>query len=318
MEAFAAMLSNTVVFLLGALAITGLQCTQVSSENQLSVETVGTIGSNYWHQGKAEVSRFDLEQVRYGQTYHGHAVLIFVKEQLLPETQVKFDGLATSEKAVDVMKHIATRDFNTGVYPYSVMTSVFSPFEDKGRHAYKVTGTTQDWCGQTFLQLNNRDGRFSVQYHSYFQSEGDQDFTVDQAFLEDDLWALVRTNPGALPVGDISLYPSTHCVQLQIRQFYPHKAIGRLDKQLERSVWTDSLNVYTVRYTDIPRTLVIMFEPDFPYAIHAWEETEENLAERKGTSPMRTRGVRTHSLMVDYWNRSSIADSTYRPLLGLE
>jgi hypothetical protein len=312
------MSSTTVVFLLGALAIMGLQCTQVGSENQVAAETVGTVGSNYWHQGKAEVSRFDLEQVRYGQTHHGHAVLIFVKEQLLPETQVKFDGLATSEKPVDVMKHIATRDFNTGVYPYSVMTSVFSPFEDKGNHAYKVTGTTQDWCGQTFLQLNNRDGRFSVQYHSYFQSEGDQDFTVDQAFLEDDLWALVRTNPGALPVGQISLYPSTHCVQLQIRQFYPHKAIGRLYKQLDRSVSTDSLNFYTVRYTDIPRTLVIMFEQDFPYAIRAWEETEDNVAERKGTSPLRTRGVRTHSLLVDYWNRSSIADSTYRPLLGLE
>jgi hypothetical protein len=299
-------------------AVVALQCTHTEQEAEGLQEGSQSNVSEYWHQGKAEVSRFDLEQVRYGESHPGHAVLIFVKEQFLPDAQVKFDGLESQESPVDVLKHIATRRFYTGIYPYSMMTTVFSPFASSQHGAYKITGTTQDWCGQTFMQLNSRDGRFAIQYHSYFQEEGDREFTIDGALLEDDLWSMVRTNPDKLPVGEISIFPSTHCVQLRIREFYPHDAIGRLEKSLDPSISADSISVYTVRYSDIPRTLSIMFEPSFPYAILAWEETEDNVAERNGTPPLRTRGVRTHSLMLDYWNRSSGADSTYRSILGLD
>jgi len=306
------------VLLFMSIALTGIQCKRAGSDDKESPANNQSDISSYWHQGKAEVSRFDLEQVRYGQSHHGRAFLIFVKEQFLPESQVKSEGKESAERPVTVMKHIATRDFYTGIYPYSVMTSVFSPFHPDGNHAYKITGTTQDWCGQTFLQLNNRDGRFAIQYHSYFQEEGDQDFTIDRALLEDDLWSLVRMNPDALPVGETSILPSIHCVQLQIRVFRPHVAVARLGKIFDPALSADSLNHYTVRYKHIPRTLTITFEPDFPHAILAWEETEDNMAERSGTPPLRTRAVRTHSLLVDYWNKSSISDSTYRPLLGMD
>jgi len=306
------------LLLLAWLALAGLQCTRAVSDRDGSPERSRPETTDYWHRGKAEVSRFRLEQVRYGQSHRGHAVSIFVKEQFLPASQVKYDGIETDEDPVTVLKHIATRDFYTGIYPYSVMTTVFSPFEANSGHAYKITGTTQDWCGQTFMQLNNWEGRFAIKYHSYFQAEGDQDFTVDGALLEDDLWSLVRTDPVGLPVGEINLFPSIHCVQLQIREFYPHEAFATLEKLFDPTLSTDSLYAYTVRYKDIPRTFALSFDVDFPHAILAWEETEDNVAERDGTPPLRTRGVRTHSLMVDYWNRSSVADSSYKPLLGLE
>ena len=175
------------VLLLALLAFTGLHFSHTHQKNPADQVSTGAASPSYWHQGKAEVAKFDLEQIRYGESHPGKAVLIFVKEQFLPEAQVKFDGLKTQETPVDVMKHIATRDFYTGMYPYSVMTTVFSPFSSSERGAYKITGTTQDWCGQTFIQVNDRESELAVQYHSYFQKEGDSEFTVEKAVLEDDL-----------------------------------------------------------------------------------------------------------------------------------
>ena len=35
----------------------------------------------YWYQGKAEITSYDLEQARYGELHKGHAVLVFVTEE---------------------------------------------------------------------------------------------------------------------------------------------------------------------------------------------------------------------------------------------
>jgi hypothetical protein len=37
----------------------------------------------------------------------------------------------------------------------------------------KITTSIQEWCGQVFAQLENRDA-FEIQLHSYFESEGEQ------------------------------------------------------------------------------------------------------------------------------------------------
>lgn len=47
---------------------------------------------DYRYQGKAELNRFDLQQERYGEIREGDAVLIFVMEDFLPETQVKYEN----------------------------------------------------------------------------------------------------------------------------------------------------------------------------------------------------------------------------------
>ncbi len=43
----------------------------------------------FWLQGFAEISRFELEQVRYGEIHKGDAVLIYVTEEFLIDKQVK-------------------------------------------------------------------------------------------------------------------------------------------------------------------------------------------------------------------------------------
>jgi len=275
--------------------------------------------ADYWHQGLAEISRFDLLQVRYGKIYRGEAILIFVKEEFLPLRQVKYDGQPSDETPVTILKHITTRDFITGLYPYSVMTSVFSRFSGERLGPYKVTATTQDWCGQTFMQINERANTMDVLYGSYFQNEGDQQLRLPSGLLEDGIWNMIRTNPASLPVGRLECFPSLHCVQLRIKEFQPHAAEASLRRTLDLALLTDSIMVYTLSYVDVPRVFSVTFEAAWPHRILAWEETEDRLngRSREATPLLRTRGVRSHTIMDDYWNHASPSDSARRAQLGL-
>ena len=77
----------------------------------------------YWYSGKAELASYDLVQNRYGEDRNGSAVLIFVTEPFSGEKQVKLDDPSTAD-AVTVMKLNFTRNFTTGIYPYSMIIQI--------------------------------------------------------------------------------------------------------------------------------------------------------------------------------------------------
>ena len=81
---------------------------------------------DYWYSGTAELNRYTLQQARYGEIREGDAVLIFVTEDFLSDQQVKYEG-GPKDMVESVLKLNATKKFWTGVYPYSLMTSVFTP-----------------------------------------------------------------------------------------------------------------------------------------------------------------------------------------------
>ncbi|HEY6064603.1 MAG TPA: hypothetical protein VIY96_00515, partial [Thermoanaerobaculia bacterium] len=91
----------------------------------------------YWYQGKAELTRYKLDQARYGEMHPGEAVLIFVTEPFLPDRQVKLER-GDPSRGVTVLKLNFVRKFFTGMYPYSLMTSTFTPVEPAGARALKV------------------------------------------------------------------------------------------------------------------------------------------------------------------------------------
>jgi len=123
----------------------------------------------YWYAGKAELTHYHLEQARYGEIHSGDAVLIFVTEDFLGDKQVKYERGPRPENLRSVMKLNFTRHFFTGIYPYTMITSVFTPVDVQNASALKVSSSTQEWCGQTYMQLN-----YKGILHSYFQSEADQ------------------------------------------------------------------------------------------------------------------------------------------------
>lgn len=262
----------------------------------------------YWYQGKAELTRYELNQARYGEMHKGEAVLIFVTEPFLPDKQVKLER-GDPSKGITVLKLNSVRKFFTGIYPYSLMTSTFTPvsFAATGR-ALKVASSSQEWCGQTFTQLNLRGGRYEGALRSYFEDEGDRAFGFDAAWLEDEIWTRIRLAPETLPVGRIEIVPGLQYARLWHKDVRPEKAEATL-----RSDGRE--NVYSLDYSAIPRKLSIRYEAAFPYRIVSWEETQPGAFE--GSPLLTTKAVATRSLMLDYWKRHGNADAHYRKELGL-
>ena len=266
---------------------------------------------DYWYQGKAELTRYELDQARYGEVRRGDAVLVFVTEDFLVGKQVKHEHGEPDGRVMSVLKLNFTRNFLTGIYPYSMMTSVFTPVDFHQDHSLKVTTSVQEWCGHTYSQLNYRDGKIKGFLHSYFQSEADRDFEIDAALLEDEIWTKIRLHPEDLPVGDLNMVPGLQYSRLVHLPSRVEKA------HAERiTIPEDTLQVYQIAYQSIPRRLEIAYDSQFPYTIVSWEEGYAPGAGRGKW--VKTRGVRTHSVWLDYWNKTAVVDSTFRESLGFK
>ena len=68
-----------------------------------------------------------------------------------------------------------------------------------------------------------------------------------------------------------------------------------------------------MNYKNFNRRLEIKFESQSPHKILGWEETFEDMSGKTLT----TKANISESIKLDYWNKNSADDSTYRSLLGL-
>ncbi len=275
-------------------------------------EVGADVFGDYWYQGLAEITTYDLEQARYGELRDGEAALIYVTEPFSRSKQVKLDVAgAAGDDEVTVLKLNHTRAFVTGIYPYSMMTSVFTPIHE-GPLPLKVTATSQEWCGHTFTQLNRTADGYRARLFSYFESEGDPDRTLDEAMPEDGLWTLLRLNPDALPTGGVRLLPGT------IYQRLSHRPLQAVPASASLSAPdADSLRTYTVTYPDLRRTLSIRFQAAFPHAVEGWEETRPD-GFGDDAPMLTTRATRRERRMLAYWQLNGTEDAHYRTELGLD
>lgn len=270
---------------------------------------------DYWYQGKAEVTSYRLKQARYGESHEGDAVLIFVTEDLSRSKQVKLDNPeAAGTDGVKVLKLNATKNFTTGIYPYSLMASVFAPVDrSTDPRALKVTLSMQEWCGQAFVQMNLRGAAYAVQQNSYFESEGDKTVEVEAAIPEDELWTTIRQNPEALPTGSVRLIPG---VMIQRLKHSPW-VVQTAEAMLMENPADAALKVYTVRYPTMNRSLSIHYRSAFPYEIESWEETYPD-GFGKNAKTLTTTATLNKRVLVDYWTRNHGADAGWRTQLGLK
>lgn len=270
---------------------------------------------DYWYAGEAELSSYELEQVRYGETHQGTAVLIFVTEPFSKSKQVKLDrpGEAKDDE-VTVMKLNFTKKFLTGIYPYSMMMSSFVPVSlNSYPDALKITSSVQEWCGHTFTQVNLKGSKYKGQLYSYFESEGDTEFHVPNQWTEDELWQRIRLAPDLLPTGSLDILPST------LYQRLGHSSIKLLKAEatislLERSDFSDQPHrKYMLTYPD--RTMSIYFEEAFPFQILGWEETYKSGF--KNPTEMTTRARLKKSIKSPYWQQNGADDRIIREQLEL-
>lgn len=256
----------------------------------------------YWFANEAEITSYTLEQGRYGEIREGTAVLVFVTEPFLKEEQVKADQ--SSPTNIPVLKLNATKNFHTGIYPYSIMQSVFYPLANN-QHALKISCSVQEWCGHVYTQLNNRS-EFEVVSHSYFEGEADEDFSMGKAILENELWTQLRIHPESLPIGNLEVVPSFEFLRLRHIPFRAYPASAELTS-----------GTYTITYPDLNRSLSIQFNPQFPFDITSWEETFISGFGDKA-KPLTTKATKLKTIKSDYWNRTTNDDLPLRESLGLQ
>jgi len=270
---------------------------------------------DYWYNHGAELSRFSLQQMRYGEIHEGDAILVFVTEKMNPDTQIKADHPGAQDIAI--LKSNAIRKFFTGIYPYSILTSIFAPVDVQNYPLpLKISSSAQEWCGHAYTQMNLNENEYQVRLHSYFEGEGDKDFNLQKVLPEDALWTLIRLAPSSLPRGEFFMIPAMVYARLAHRPVTVQKAVSDLSLTGEKSLEGNPLVIYEINFPDEQRTLRIFFEKDFPHRIQEWHETYRGLIDT-GAKILTTSATRTHTIMDPYWKHHTNKDRRRLEALGL-
>lgn len=303
------MLRNLILALFSYALLVPLACHSQSADPETTNQF-----KQYWYQGLAELTSYDLHQARYGEIHPGEAVLIFVTEDFSKSKHVKMDNPGSSPgDAVSVLKLNMVKKFFTGLYPYSIMLSSFKPIDYQNYPAtLKVATSSQEWCGHTFAQLNKKGKGYQVHLNSYFESEGDKNFQIKGAVLEDEIWQIIRINPKALPLGTVELIPSTIHARLRHAEFNPQKAKATIYDHDQ----DPSSNTYDLQYLGYDRSLKIHFKKEFPHQILGWEETNVS-GFGSSAQKLTTKATLRKSIMLDYWTRHNVQDSIFREQLEI-
>ncbi len=257
---------------------------------------------NYWFKGVAEVSSFELTQRRYGSLRKGKAVSIFVTEDFLKNEQVKTDF--KSDKSTIVLKHNLLKNFVTGIYPYAIMNSTFTPL--KTALPIKSTLSIQEWCGQSYTQLNHKEN-FLITSHTYFEGKSDREFTISPTYTEESIFNLIRLSPSKLPLGNIKIIPSLESYHLLKIQLQPNDAEGELQKK------TDSTSQYSVNIPKLNRKWKVEFFTSAPYQIIGWEKVKVH----DNKEILLEKATQLKTLQIPYWNLNKVGDEKYRNILKL-
>ena len=274
--------------------------TQEKKENRSSLPLSKDFKS-YWFDGTAELSSYQLTQSRYGAPREGHAVLIYVTEDFLVKEQVKANKKSKASQMV--LKLNRTKKFNTGIYPYSIMSSVFTQL-GQTKPLAKITTSVQEWCGQAYTQLNRKE-KLKISSHSYFEGEADQDLSLRDTLTEDELWNWIRTQPNQLPMGTMEIIPSLEFIRLKHKTIKAYNAVGSLET-------SPDFYTYQLTYSELNRQLSISFSKELPHQILGWEEKDLKNPEQITTAK------RIKSLKLPYWTLNRLGDDRFRDSLGLK
>lgn len=253
-----------------------------------------------WGDGLAELSSYDLTEPHYGQPRRGVAVTIFVSETFSNSARVKADpGKHPKSDEFPVMKLNLVKDFQTGIYDYNDMTSVFVALDAvNSRRAgtlTKASFSSQEWCGNVFHQLLFDAGGIRSSRHSYFDGEGDQQVTLpypadgvagDGLFL----WARQMAEPRLTP-GESRTVPMLTTLQ-RVRD--SHKAAEWTQAKLTRMKTLTPMTVPAGQFEveawvaeSAEGKLTVYVETAVPHRIVKWESSGGEKGELLGSERMK-------------------------------
>ena len=275
-----------------------------------------------WHDGRAELDGYRWTVTRYGQARDGQVVMIFVTEPFSNKKRVKVDD-ASKDPAdtVDVLKLNLVRDFQTGIYDYNTMTSVFVRSEDFA--PLKISFSSAEWCGHVYEELIVDPRRIEGRFFSYFENESSTTALDGKSggVLEDNLFILLRglrgpyLNPGE--ERQVPFLASAFARRLKHAPLaWGTAEIQRLaePQQVEVPAGRFTTYVYVVR-TDDRREGRIFVEDEYPHRIVRWQWTATGPDRR--SSEATGIGELTGTTRVEYWRLHDNGDERYLKDLGL-
>ena len=316
--------SSRIFFLLSA-SLLLLSCGQKAESSDsgkpdplsLELKASSTAFNEYWYNGLAELNTFQLSQARYGEIREGELAMIFVTEDFLIGKQVKQERPSDAE-VVSVLKMNMDRQFITGIYDYSMMTSVFTPItQHRWQDPIKVSTSSQEWCGHSWTQLNQTQAGYHYHQFSYFEAEADQELDFEKVLIEDGIWNQIRLAPEKIDTGSMQMLPATQFIRLSHLRPKPYEVQISRKEYLGEDMPGEDLKMITLSYPSLERSLEIIYESAAPHFIAGWRETTASGKDKKD-SPLTTVAKRKAQLRIDYWNKKGVKDSTYRETLKLK
>lgn len=249
--------------------------------------------ASLWNDGAAEVSTYETMDVKYGIPRSSRGVLIVVAEDLDRGRVVKADRPAGEPVTQRVLKLNHVREIPTGVYTYQQMLSVFAAAGSPTLDPVKLTMTSHEWCGNSFVEWRRDQGRLAIR--SYFEVPADVDvhLSPDGALFYDalplQLRALdfLRMQSGRLRVP----------VRIVESVFTNRPLAPRIeDAVLEVTPPADAPGVYRVSVRRGERADALDFEREFPHRLTSWKRSDGGTMRLRGSERFR------------YWEKNAPGD----------
>lgn len=262
----------------------------------------------HWSDGQAELSGYHLVQPRYGELREGHAVLVFVTEPFSRSKAVKVDRYdRANPDHFTALKLNHARYFQTGLYPYSVMTSVFVD-PAAGFAPVKASFSGQEWCGHVYEEARAGAGGTEVRIDSYFEGETSRQTVPVQAF-EDAVFitarGLMSGGPGAIPAGEAEVLPSALFRRLKHRPARPMKTRFAWSAPTTTTVPAGTFEVRTLSWDRAGTACALDIEVAAPHRVVGWRCADGEKAQLTGT------------IRSPYWQKNRNGDEALRAKLGI-
>ncbi len=277
-----------------------------------------------WQDGKAELNGYRYAVTRYGEERGGRAVLVYVTEPFSMRRRVKVDDASRDPAdTFEALKLNLVRDFQTGIYDYNTMTSVFARSSDFA--PAKISFSSAEWCGHVYEELRFDRSAVRQTVRSYFEGEsGDWERAAPRGGVpEDNLYILLRGLRGAyLRPGEtrtVPFLPSSLVRRLTHRATaWGTATIGRADRS--ESVRVPAGTFDAIRYTVAPddgREGRFWIEAAHPHRLLRWTWSGAARGTRPGGDAAESASL-TGTLRVPYWTLHGNGDERWLETLGLE
>lgn len=253
--------------------------------------------------------------------------MITVTEPFSASRRVKVDDPSRNPAdTFEALKLNLARTFQTGIYDYHTMVSLFLRSRDFS--TVKVAFTSAEWCGQVYEEAIFGPPGVSGVVHSYFEGES-RAYRLPakpRGIAEDDLFVVLRGLRGDfLPPGRTR---SVHLLTSPFVSRLTHRATAWTMADVARARELQRVSVpagafraihYTVRVED-GRTGRFWIEAPYPHRVLKWSWTAEGRRGGSRSGEGQDEGELLRSTRLPYWRLNgpegerSLEEMGLRPL----